>query len=374
MKICLLNDSDVFAGTESHVFTLASGLQQAGVPAVIACPPASPLSERAAESHIETVDVPKRGLVDRPAIRSLVSLLRSKQIDIIHTHNGRTHLNAVLALTLAGRGKCVATQHFIEPDHATQHGPKALLYRQAHRWVNRRTARFIAISEAVKREMLARQEAPEQMICVVPNGIHAPTLEKLASGRDVRADLQITSRAALIVCTARLEREKDVSSLISAMSDVVKRLPDALCVIAGEGSQHQTLAAQISAAGLEGSVRLLGFRTDALALIRAADVFVLPSLAEPFGLVLLEAMALSRPVVATCSGGPLEIVEDEATGLLVPPAHPAALGQAILRLLGDPGLAAKMGEAGGARFNAQYTALRMVRATQEVYQSVGCPN
>jgi glycosyltransferase involved in cell wall biosynthesis len=367
LRVALFSDSDVYAGTESHLYTLAQGLRECGVSAGIACPSPSPLAEKAACAKIEVFGIQKRGLIDRRAIRSLVELLKSGRVQIVHAHNGRTHLNAFLAVALAGKGRCVATQHFIEPDHAARRGPKAWLYRQAHRWVNRRAAHFIAISEAVRQGMLARQEAPEHRITVVPNGIHPPDPARLTPPERLRSDLGIPLDAPLIVCAARLEREKDIASLIAAMPEALKVFPAARCLIAGQGAQHQALAAQIRTAGLEQAVRLLGFRSDALALMQAADVFVLPSLAEPFGLAILEAMALARPVIATCAGGPLEIVEDGVTGLLIPPANPAALAQAILQLLRKPETSRRMGQRGRARFETRYMASHMANATREIY-------
>jgi glycosyltransferase involved in cell wall biosynthesis len=128
------------------------------------------------------------------------------------------------------------------------------------------------------------------------------------------------------------------------------------------------LLQQIQKNGLSEAVRLLGFRSDVLALINAADVFVLPSPAEPFGLVLLEAMALGKPAIATQAGGPLEIVVPEETGLLVPPSSPEALAEALSRLLADAQLRQSMGQKGRERFCAHYTARRMAHDMVAVYQ------
>ena len=119
------------------------------------------------------------------------------------------------------------------------------------------------------------------------------------------------------------------------MPAVLAVSPGSVCVIAGEGSQRETLEVRIETLGLRESVRLAGFCRDVLSLVNAADVFVLPSLAEPFGLVVIEAMSLAKPVVATRAGGPIEIIEHGLTGLLVPPANPAGLAEGINRLLLD---------------------------------------
>ena len=115
---------------------------------------------------------------------------------------------------------------------------------------------------------------------------------------------------------------------------------------------------------------MAGFRTDAHCLVKAANLFLLPSLAEPFGLVILEAMAFGKPVIATEAGGPKEIVEHLKTGLLVPPSDPQALSDSIIQLLSNQEIAAAMGEAGRKRFETHFTAERMTKETIEVYKRV----
>jgi glycosyltransferase involved in cell wall biosynthesis len=334
----------------------------------IACPSPSPLASKALEAGLGLIEIPKRGLVDFAAAGKLRRLLDEGRLDIVHSHNGRTALAAALAASRSKRGKCVATQHFIQPDHATKRGLKAMVFNWAHHWVNARTAAFIAISEATRDGILARHEAPAERITVVPNGIPDPDVSKLRSPEEVRRELGISESAPLVVCAARLQPEKDVASLIAAMKAVTAEIPGAVCAIAGEGALHADLQSQIDRMGLQTSVRLLGFRADVMSIMRAGDVFVLPSLAEPFGLVLLEAMSLGRAAVATAAGGPLEIVSAGETGLLVPPATPAALASAMIELLRDRDRARAMGTAGRRRFEEKFTAERMAQATAGVYR------
>ena len=154
------------------------------------------------------------------------------------------------------------------------------------------------------------------------------------------------------------------------MTEVKAAFPDVRCVVAGQGAQQELLTAQIEQASLQGAIQLLGFRKDAQALIQAGDIFVLPSLAEPFGLVILEAMALGRPVIATDAGGPPEIVEEGVTGLLVPPSDPPALAAAIRRLLSDRKAAEAMGRGGQERFQARFTAARMAQDMLALYRRI----
>ena len=366
LRVVLLTDADVFAGTERHMLDLARGLSALGVAVTLACPSPAALEDAARREHLPTLTIAKRGLVDWDAAQILARRLKSGETDIVHAHNGRTALAAALAVLLAGRGRCVMTQHFLTPNHATQRGPKAALSGAAHHWVVGQMSRILAISEAVREAMLARQEAPDSKITVVPNGITAPDPGNAA---ETRQSLGIDADTPLLVCAARLEREKDVASLMSAVKIVRERVPGVRCLVAGEGAERSALDAQVQALGLEDSVTLLGFRADAPALMAAADVFVLPSLAEPFGLVLLEAMALGLPVVATRAGGPLEIIVDGKTGFLVPPSSPNALADALQTLLANPALARRMGESGQARFQALFTVSKMAQATLAAYQS-----
>ena len=170
-----------------------------------------------------------------------------------------------------------------------------------------------------------------------------------------------------MACVARLEPEKDVASLIAAFADVRRAFPDAVCVVAGEGRLQSQLQAQIGRIGLESVVRLLGHRADVLSIVAASDLFVLPSLAEPFGLAIVEAMALGKPVIATRAGGPCEIVVPEETGMLVPPADPSALAAAIRELLSDPARSRRMGEMGRQQFERLYSRKEMAEATLAVY-------
>ena len=347
---------------------LARGLRDRGVSVSIACPTPSALEDRACADNLTVRAIPKQGLVDRNAAVILASLLKSGDADIVHAHNGRTALAAALAVRWAGRGQCTMTQHFLEPNHATQRGPKAAVSKMAHHWVTAQMSGIIAISEAARTAMLARREVPDDKITVIPNGISEPN-RALAAGADaMRAALGVPSDAPLVVCAARLEPEKDVASLITAMAQVRMALPNARCLIAGDGSQRFALEEQIQRLGLSEAMTPLGFRSDALAIIAAADLFVLPSLAEPFGLALLEAMALGKPVVATCAGGPLEIVEEGRTGLLVPPSSPDRLADAIGRLLSNLPEARRMGEAGLIRFQEHFTVARMAQATLAFYR------
>lgn len=370
MRIFQFSDSDVFAGTERHILELACGLTALGCPPVIACPMHGELARRAAASGASVIPVANGGTIDWQAALWLRKAFRQDEFNLVHVHNGRTALIGAVAIRMAGVGRMVATQHFIEPSRLRRRGAARMAASRLHRFVERRVDRFIAISHAVRDAMVARGDAAPDRIAVVHNGIDFPDRSALPPPEQVRRKLGVAAEQYLIVSAARLESEKNVLTLIEAMAYVRANCPQAICVIAGDGSQRHRLEGRIRELGLERNVKLLGFRADVLEIIAAADLFVLPSLAEPFGLVILEAMALGKAVVATAAGGPLEIVADGKTGLLVPPAAPSKLAEAIIELLRDDDRRSRMGLAGRDRFAGHFTARKMAAATLAVYRDV----
>jgi glycosyltransferase involved in cell wall biosynthesis len=370
MHIALFTDSDAFAGTERHMLELARGLRDLGARPLIACPDASPLATRAAAADLPLLPIPKQGqFLDTAAVRTLRRALRAGEVDLVHAHNGRTALAASVAVRLTGRGRCISTQHFLAPSRADRKGPKSLASKLAHGWVDRNTHGHIAISRAVRDNMVARGEAAADEIAIIPNGITPPEQGALRTPEEIRDQLGIPDDAVLLVCACRLEPEKDVTTLIEAMP-LLPASPRIRLVIAGTGSHEAALRAKVAQWKCEDLITLIGFREDAMSLIAAADAFVLPSKAEPFGLVLLEAMSLAKPVVATAAGGPLEIVDHGATGLLVPPSDPGALAAALRNLILDPGARTAMGQQGLRRFRDHFTADRMAAETLNLYRRV----
>ena len=366
MKVLLFTDSDVFAGTERHILDLACALRDEKLDVTVACPIPSPLATQCQNAQVQVLDVPKKGLIDWKAVRVLRRLLKSEQINVVHAHNARTALASALAVILARRGRLVTTQHALWHKRTLQNGLKAKVSLGAHRWLSQQTHCVIAISDAVRDLLVGRGDNGEK-ITVVRNGIPDVSLQILEDAEKMREELKIGD-APFVFCAARLEHEKDVTSLIEAMKVVVEQTPNVQCLVAGEGVLRDELQSQIDELKLSSNVRLLGFRDDVLDLMRACDVFVLPSLAEPFGLVLIEAMALSKPVVATDEGGPREIVQDGESGFLVAPSSPRGLADALLKLLNDEKSRAQMGQKSRARYKELFTAQRMAQEIADVYR------
>ena len=353
-------DTHEFAGTEQHVLTLAAAQARLGLSPAIACRAGTTFHDRAAALPGVGV-VPLPGPFSSPA--AVATLVRAAgRADLLHAHNGRSLLAAVIAGRLR-RVPVVATQHFLDPAHAAVRGLKGAAAHLVHRACAAATAQTIAVSAAARDSLLARGEGRPDRVTVVLNGVADPSPLVRRWPAEVRRSLGLPPDALLVVCVARLEPEKGLDGLLRAMRDV----PGATCVVAGRGSLHDALERQAVADGVADRVRLVGFRDDVPDLVHAADVFVLPSPAEPFGLALVEAMALGIPAVACRAGGPADIVDDGRTGLLVPPCDPTALAAAVSRLLADEPGRRLIGRAARAAYEARFTDDRMARQTAAVY-------
>jgi glycosyltransferase involved in cell wall biosynthesis len=186
----------------------------------------------------------------------------------------------------------------------------------------------------------------------------------------LRTDLGISPTEPVVGIVGRLIDVKAHSYLIHAVRFLLNEIPSVHLVIIGDGKLRSYLESLTAQLGINEHVHFLGFRTDVSNLMGEFDILALPSLSEGFGLVLLEAMAAAKPIVATRVSAIPEIVVDGETGLLVPPRDPVALAQALRQLIMNPTLACDFGRCGRMRLEQRFTVQKMVEDTVRVYQSV----
>ena len=307
-------------------------------------------------------------LLDFRAILRIRAALRKSTFDIIHFHNGRTALLAAIAHSLAGRGRLIFTQHFISPAHDATSGILRFIKRLIHRWVDFQTDRVIAISRAVLEAALRRNPNLSVKIVQVWNGIQDPVKQASTAPKTSKL-VSCDFYDIKLLCVARLEAEKGLPNLLNCISHLRSTKRRIHCWVAGGGSQRNLLEQQCKELGIEDEISFLGHREDVLDLIVEADIIVLPTPNESFGLALVEAMASAKPVIAMAAGGPLEIVEHGHSGLLVAPNDPVALGIAIVQLADDRGLRQRLGVEARERYVTSFTAVRMAEETRRVYET-----
>ena len=298
----------------------------------------------------------------------LAQFLRREKIDILHTHLFEPSVIGLLAGAFARTPKRVMTRHY--SDYHTRINKH--WHVKLDQLCTRLSNSVIAVSEHTAEHMMSAENAPPEKLHVVLNGIDFGRL-KLSDGFDrQRVRREFTDENThLLLIAARLHPEKGYEDLLQAMQILRDRFAGKIkLLIAGRGELLNHYQAMTHSLGCDEVANFLGFRKDLPDLMAAADLFVLPSVAEAFGLVLTEALYLGTPVVATRVGGIPEIVTDGSDGLLVPPANPPALADAITELLNDPERRSRMAGAGREKIMGKFRFDEMVQAYEAIYQQL----
>jgi len=370
-------------GAERHVLDLTDGFTRRGIRAGVLY-----LSDDAgAGADLDRLGAPHRSCrlargSDPRGPFLVASAVRALRPRLIHDHVSTPWLRALLP---GSRGRTiVATEHghMLRPMH-TREGPRLWIERAGAR----RTDLYIAPSRAIADAVRKQLRFPAERIRVIPHGIRSPVSDLPPETRlDVRRELGINEGDIVILFVGRLNETKGILDLWSAFVRIADLWRGAgrhgtsdsprghagrgrlVLLIAGTGELAGALHDRVAGSGLEGLVRLLGFRTDIGRLLTAADLFVLPARHEAFGIVLLEAMAAELPIVATRTGGIPEIVVDGRTGILAAPNDPDGLARALLELANDGGKRQSLGRAGRERWAQNFTLDRSVEATLEAYR------
>jgi glycosyltransferase involved in cell wall biosynthesis len=362
-------------GAENHLFELVKGQLGRGLEVLVAYLKgdgywAVPL--RGLGARVEPLRLTRYG--DLGPIARLRRLIKDWQPHLVHAHLPPGELYARLALLGSGSIPFIISKHNDEPFY------RGLGHLALGRWVARRAACVIAISDAVRLYVEPQLSTSLIRLAVVHYGID-PAPYAAVDGKTrsaIRAGWGIQPEELVIGTVARLFPQKAVHVLLEAYAAYRKwgRRPARL-VIVGRGPLEQDLKSIATKLDIHGDIVWAGFREDVPAVMTAFDTFVLTSTYEGFGLVLLEAMAAARPVIATAVSAIPEIVQDDVTGLLCPPGDHTRIGAAMVQLE-DPNERARLGYAGKVRAIEQFALERMVTSTISLYQSfvdeggVGC--
>ena len=288
----------------------------------------------------------------------MAGTFRKYHVKIVHCHNFSPLIYGAAAGRLAGAAGILYTVH----------GAKTSS-RRKQAWVYRLglVDRVVTVSNDARRIAIEQAGLPERVVETIVNGV---PLEEYVTAFDreaKRRELGIEGTRPVFGIVARLTPAKDHAMLFDAFAELVRRAPDALLLVVGDGELEYTLERRVDSLAMSESIRFLGRRDDIPDILRAIDVFVLSSHTEGLSVTLLEAMAASLPIVATRVGGNSEVVVHEETGLLVPPSDPALFADAMARLADDRELASAMGRAGRERAREVFSVEAMVDRYERIY-------
>jgi glycosyltransferase involved in cell wall biosynthesis len=355
VRVLHVDSGREWRGGQNQVRLLCRELtRESGIAVQLATRRGGELARRATAAGVAVHGLPWALGLDPRAMWSLSRLMRRFQPDIVHAHDSHALSVAVTASRLLARRR---------RDDSTRR-PRLVATRRvdfhvrgASAW--RRTDRVIAISAAVKRVLVADGLNPRD-VAVVPSGVDPDEVCRSAERvLGIRGRLGLPVSAPLAVNVAALVDHKDQETLIRAAATARVIHPDLHWAIAGEGRLRRSLQAEIARLDLRDRVHLLGYIEESDALIREADVFVMSSKEEGLGSVILHALALGKPVVATAGGGIPEILPPEA---VVPVGNHEALGRKVAAALARPASPVSLPE--------RFTARAMAQGVLAVYRSL----
>ena len=364
IRLCLLITELRPAGAERCVYELARRLDRARFDVRVAALRGGAVADALQAAGVPTHVLGVRGKWDAGKLLTLARLLRQWRIELLHTHLFHADVAGRLAACMAG------VPHLVHTVHVAEERFRPWQFAWA-RLAAGRCDRIVCVSGDVADWHAARSGLPMSKYRVIHNGVDVEAFATApALRRWMRSQWAVADDRVVAVFAGRLDRQKGVDVLLRAMERLGASCPRLVLLIAGEGPQREGLERLLAELRLGDRVRMLGFVEGVERVLAAADLFVMPSRWEGFGLAAAEAMAAGLPVVATRVAGLREIVLDGHTGILVDRDDAAALAEAIQRLAGDAALRGEMGRAGAQRVAEHFDIRRNVEAHQSLYREV----
>lgn len=369
IRVCHVAMGDLWAGAEVHLATLVGDLiTRTNVEVSVVIFNDGKLAHELSKRGVPVIIFPEIKWSARVILRELVALCRRHQFHVLHTHKYKDNILGTLAAWRAGIPVVVRTVHGAsEPFRGMQAGRIAAYEVLDRIALSKGADRIVAVSSNLAGNL--RKAYGDKKVVQIHNGIDLQRTTLRPAG-ETKALLGIPEDHYVIGTVGRIMPVKGHKYLLRCAQLLLRNRRDIQVVIVGDGPLQYELAQLASELGVERNVHFLGHRDDIDDLIRVMDIFVLPSLHEGIPMVVLEAMALARPIVASKVGGIPEVVHDGMQGLLVAPADPNALAQACMKLLEDRDLANRFGEAARIRVQQEFSAEAMGARTYQLYREL----
>ncbi len=376
IRVLHIHTLPIVSGSGINTFLSMRGMDKNVYEVELACAPGGRLIQLVEDNHMkvwpfEHLVQPISPLKDTLALFDLFLFLKRNPYHIVHTHNSKSGFLGRLAAQLAGIPVIVHTVHGFA-FHDQEPLWRQSLFRNLERMGSHWCDKMIFISQPLIDWALREKITDKENIEKIYSGI------QLDQFRPVMADVKMKNREKwklnkddlVIGIVSKLWEGKGHTTLIEAFKTLKQRLDNVKLVIVGEGDLYGELLRAVDKSGLSDSVLFTGFQMDVSEILSTFDVAVLPSFFEGMGRVLLEAMAMEKPVVASHVGGIPDLVKHQLNGLLVKPGDVAELANALEQILNDRVFSSKMGKEGRKRIQEQFSADIMVQSIDKVYQEL----
>jgi glycosyltransferase involved in cell wall biosynthesis len=325
------------------------------------------ISQKARAKGLTFYEIEERGKFDPRVLFRLREIIRKHDINLVHSHDYKSDLFAYLVV----RWMLPKSVRLISTAHAwVLLGLKGELYRRIDLAVMRYFDHLLAVSKATKAEMV-QGGVPADRITVLHNAIDIDEWSPARGDSSFRDELRLNGAFPVIGYVGRITPEKDLVTWLRAAAAVARRFPQARFVLVGDGKGGETqaqLELLASDLGLREQVIFPGYRSKLQPVYGAFDIFMLASRREGLPNCILEAMAMGAPIVTTDVAGAKELVEDQATGFVLPQGDVEGLSQSLLRLVEDTALRKTMGQAARRRIEERFSFRRRLSAIEDIYE------
>jgi glycosyltransferase involved in cell wall biosynthesis len=331
----------------------------------LACNPNSRLLAEATQRQIDVLPLDVEGYMHPLLIWQLRNFIRQKHIDIIHCQLSKDIATVVPAMRLSGETIPIVLSKRV----GSYIGKKDLFHRFTYAHIDR----VLAISEVIHQNVLDTTPVPPERVLTLHDAIDTEQFSLTrVNRRRVRNEFGIGDDMIIVGMVGRFSPGKGHEEFLAAADILRKTYPGVHFLIVGEASYGERryedkIRTMCLSLGLQNVVTFAGYRGDMPEVMAAFDILAFPSHAESFGVVLIEAMAMERPVVSTNCDGVLDIVVDGETGIYVHPRKPAELAHALARLIENPALRGRMGKAGRERVKELFDQKKQIQKIEDLY-------
>lgn len=350
-------------GAEQHVLTLLNGIERTRFTPHLVCLTHGPFAALARETNISTKTLPMHFPLDLSPLPSIIRWARQKRINLVHTHGSRANLLGRLGARWLGVPSLTTVHSSLAHDYLSPWSAHMAL--GLDRLTLPLTSGIITVSDYLAKEVASRGG---RNLRTIYNG-QAPisVADPSSSRHKFRLQWRIPADALILGTIGRLHPAKGHTYLIKAVTQLRLKYPNLHLLLIGDGPLRQNLEFELKQSTIPHT--LTGYLPRAYEVLPAMDLFVLPSVSEGMGLVLLEAMQARVPIVASAVGGIPEVIRAGKDGLLVPPGDVAGFSDACSRIIDDPDLAKSLVLSGLSRW-PKFSIDNMVSETEQVYTRI----
>lgn len=362
MKFTILHTeaSNGWGGQEIRTFREAVGMSARGHKLIIAAGPESRLLERAKKEGFKTIALTFKRRNGISIILFLKKLIENEKIDIVNTHSSKDSWLALPAARMAANKPLVIrTRHLSTKIHG------GILNRFLYDYLPHYV---LTTGEAIRKQMIEENGFNGNRIKSIPTGVDTDIFNPDRSYSNIREELNLKPSAPLVGAVSVIRSWKGLDYLVRAATLILKEIPDAKFLIAGDGIHKKTLQKTIEETGVGDKFYLPGHREDVASIMNSIDILVHPSYAnEGVPQTVLQAMAMKKPVIASNIPSLKEVVIDNETGFIVPPKDSEGIAKAVIKLLLDKELAKEFGENGMNLAKTSYSFKLMLHKLEDLY-------